>query len=104
MKEFLFFLLLCAVMSALGTWSFNRRQYRWSDQKLVLIAALPVPALLTVLSVFILVRALMASKAACGVDVCAMAEHVALVGLLWAAVGYGIGLGTATLATRRLRR
>jgi hypothetical protein len=52
---------------------------------------------------FIFVRAALAPREACGVDACAMAMNFALICLFWAAVGYGIGLGTAVLVMRRTR-
>ncbi|HEX7871982.1 MAG TPA: hypothetical protein VF475_03665 [Sphingobium sp.] len=103
MKEILAFLALCAVLGVVGTWSLNRRWPSWSDQKLALVSALPVPAVFTLLLLFVYVRAALTPKAACGVDSCAMAMHFALVGLFWAVMGYGIGLSAATLLIRRLR-
>lgn len=103
MTEILAFLALCAVIAVLGAWSLNRRRPNWSDQKLVLIGALPVPALFSALCLFVYVRAAMAPQAACGAHACDMAMNFALVGLFWGAMGYGIGMGAATLLLRKLR-
>jgi protein-S-isoprenylcysteine O-methyltransferase Ste14 len=103
MKEILAFLALCAVMAVVASWSLNRRWPRWSDQKLTLIAALPVPIIFIGLCLFVFVRAALAPKESCGVDTCSMAMNFALVGMFWGAMGYGIGLGAAALALRKLR-
>lgn len=104
MKEILGFLALCGFLAALATWQIDSRKRHWSDPRVALVAALPLPVIFTALCLFVLVRAALAPASACGGGACDMAMTFALIGFFWAAVGYGIGLGTATLLLRRLRR
>ncbi len=103
MNEILGFLALCGLLSALATWLLNGRRRDWTHRQIALISALPFPILFGAACLFVFVRAFLASDEACGVDACSMAMNFALIGLFWAAVGYGVGLGTAMLVLRRLR-
>jgi hypothetical protein len=96
-------LAICGVLAAIGAWLLATWRRGWSSRKVALIAALPFPAVFAALCLFVLVRASLAPKEACGVDACAMAMAFALIALFWTALGYGIGVGMAALVVRKRR-
>ncbi|MET0241639.1 MAG: hypothetical protein ABW184_17230 [Sphingobium sp.] len=103
MTQIIGFLALCAAVSAVGAWLLRDWKRGWSRRGVALVAALPVPVVYALLCLFIYVRAAMAPPAACGAGMCEMAMAFAIVGLCWAAVGYGVGLGAAALVVRKVR-
>lgn len=103
MNEILGFLALCGLLAALASWLLGGKRRDWTQRQVALISALPLPALFGVACGFVFVRAYLAPQDKCGVDACAMAMDFAVIGLFWAVVGYGIGLGTAALVLRKVR-
>jgi len=71
----------------LGRWrtDIGRRRLLW-------YIALPLPALITVPSLFLVVSTLLTPRSRCGTDACGMAIGVGLMGLAAAALLLGLGL------------
>ncbi|HEX7821443.1 MAG TPA: hypothetical protein VF463_12610 [Sphingobium sp.] len=103
MNEILGFLALCGLLSALASWLLGGRRRDWSHRQVALIAALPLPILFSAACLFVFARAALAPAEKCGAGACGMAMRFAVIGLFWAAIGYGIALGTAALVLKRLR-
>ncbi|MCE7797059.1 hypothetical protein LWE61_10870 [Sphingobium sufflavum] len=103
MNEILGFLALCGIMAAVGASLLGGGKRLWPTRKTALLAALPVPVVFTVLCLFVFGRAYLAPPERCGANMCGMAMDFAVIGLFWAVIGYGIGLGTAVLVVRKRR-
>jgi len=83
----------CAVTFGLA-YLLARWRKHWSNPKVKLIAALPVPGLLMVLTAFVVGHALVTSVVdpeACGADACGMA-------MMFGTMGFGAGLAAYIIA------
>ena len=80
------------------------RRTCWSERKIAIVAALPLPALVSVLCLYVLVGAFTASSEECGVDACGMAAAASMIMLLVAGLAFALGLITARIVLRKVRR
>jgi hypothetical protein len=72
----------------------------WPKKRIILSAALPLPVLISILSGFVMVDAMTASKAECGIDACGMAAASGVFGLLLGFLTFASGVVAAGLAYR----
>jgi hypothetical protein len=72
----------------------------WPKKRVILLAALPLPLLLWILSRVVVMNAMTASQEECGVDACGMAAASGFFGMLLGFVMLVTGLVVATLAYR----
>jgi len=80
------------------------RRFQWRRRRIVLLSAVPVPAILFTLCLVIFVSAATASRESCGVDACGMAAAGAMVLAVGAMLLYLVGAATGLLTTYFLGR
>lgn len=106
------FLVIFTVATALSSAALSklltRRNSRaWSRRRIVVVSALPLPAILGLLSFWVFAKgwlALLFFSKSCGVDACAMAIMFSSIGLFWTVVMYGVALFCAAAASAPRRR
>ena len=76
----------------------------WSRRRAVLLAALPVPAIVWILCLYLFVLSASASKEECGVDACGMMIMAATYVSLYALFAYGAGTAAAWLTLKLVNR
>ena len=77
------------------TWWLVTKMPRLSRRRIVAIAPLPLPALLSLLCLYVAIDAASASAEECGVDACGMAIGAAVFGMTAAIVVYFLGMVVA---------
>ena len=95
---------VCVVAAALAGVALHRWRPSWSLRRLSFVAALPVPALVSLLCTAFFARVVTTPREYCGVDVCGMAMGGTMMlatVTLWAFV---ISWAMAALLVTRLRR
>ena len=78
----------------------ERRRERWSNRRIIYIAALPLPLMIFGLCAYLFAISAMGSKQDCGVDACGMAMGAAMVGSVGALLLYLLGIGVSALTLR----
>ena len=96
----LIFLAVVAVLSFGAAWLLVRKASKLSRRQILLIAPLPVPALVMGLCFYVTIDAYSATAEECGVDACGMAIAAAFVAASAAIVVYFLGVVVAALAHR----
>ncbi|WP_420143389.1 hypothetical protein [Sphingobium sp.] len=96
--------LAIVAISVLSSHWIAARRPGWSSERIALLSALPLPLLALSFAIFAFVRAMTASKEACGVDTCAMAMAGAMMIGLVAVVIYLVSMVIVFLIVRRHRR
>ena len=80
-----------ALVAVAAAWLLGRFT-RWSKRRVLVVSALPIPGIIAALCVAVFVNAATSSRAACGIDACAMAMGAALTGLVLAGVAFALSL------------
>lgn len=91
-----FFALVCAscIATFVLAYLLASRCKHWSDRKVMLISALPVPGLLMALTAFVIGHAIftgIVDPEACGVDACGMA-------MMFGSIGFAAGFAAYIIA------
>ena len=89
--------------AAVSSWLFWSRP-TWSERRLRLFAASPVPVIVALFCIWLFIDAsFLSTKVECGADACGIAAMFAVIGLVYAAIAFAISYGMAWLF-RRSRR
>ena len=81
-------------------WFFAGRRPDWRSRRVILLSAIPVPAMILLLCVAVFITAALSSKEACGVDACGMAMMAATFVAGYALIALGVAVGAAWLVCR----
>jgi hypothetical protein len=102
-RDLLIFLSICLIVPAgfVLLWTWIRPD--WSDRKVIMSSASPIPAVVWLLCIFVFLNALFASKEECGVDACGMAMGFSVIIAVAAFAGLGVGVLSAWLMRRLLK-
>jgi len=103
MAVILLFFGLEIVAAIIVTCLLRRNKGKWSNVRVALIAALPIPLMVWLLCAYIFADATFASKEQCGVDACGMAMAAAVYGVAAGAALYVLGLVCSSITVRLLR-
>jgi hypothetical protein len=93
-----------AVGAAGTAWLLQLNRDDWSNRRIAVIAALPLPLMIWALCAYIFADASIATKEECGVDSCGMAMVAAIYGAISALVLFVIGLAVSVLTVRFARQ
>ena len=94
------FFAIVSLMSFGLAWWLAKRARRLSRRKILLLAPLPLPAIILILGLYIITNVSMTSAEACGIDACGMAIAGVFVGYTAALVAYVLGMAAAEIACR----
>ena len=98
----IFFAVVCLLSFGLA-WLLARKANRLSRRKVLLLAPLPLPAIVFALGAYVIINVSMTSKEYCGIDACGMAIAGVIVGYTASLVAYVLGMAAAELACRLAR-
>ena len=94
-RDLIILLIICAIMPAIFSVVLGRLFSGWSIRNNCLCSALPIPAVIWSLCLFVFVNAAISSKQDCGVDACGMAMGFSVIIAFAALLGFAVGLGSA---------
>lgn len=92
-------LLYCLLIAALPALiaAVLARRLSWARRKILLVSAIPIPALMALLCIWFSYESANAPPERCGVDACGMMIAASVTGLILAALTFVAGFGFAAL-------
>ena len=95
----IFLAVVCLLSFGLAWW-LAKRSRRLTRRRILLLAPLPLPAVVFALGIYIMIDVSMTPAEVCGVDACGMAIAGVIVGYTASLVAYVLGMAAAEIACR----